>query len=111
MSSDAKPAGTTVDQEEVDRFSRLADHWWDETGEFGVLHTMNNLRIPLVRDALVSSSSSASACLPLSGVKILDVGCGGGLLSEVGSEFPCCMCFRFIVVVRVSHCYLCYYKY
>lgn len=84
MSNDAKASGTTIDQEEVDKFSRLANQWWDETGEFGPLHTMNDLRIPLVRDALASSSSSGSVCLPLSGVKILDVGCGGGILSEVG---------------------------
>lgn len=82
MSNDTKASGTTIDQEEVDKFSRLANHWWDETGEFGPLHTMNDLRIPLVRDALASSSSSGSVCLPLSGVKILDVGCGGGILSE-----------------------------
>lgn len=74
---------STVDEEEVERFSRLADNWWDESGEFGALHSMNDLRIPLIRDGLLTSSSSdRSTSLPLKGLKILDVGCGGGILCE-----------------------------
>lgn len=78
---------STVDEEEVERFSRLADNWWDESGEFGALHSMNDLRIPLIRDGLLTSSSSdRSTSLPLKGLKILDVGCGGGILCEVRSK-------------------------
>ncbi|ELU05074.1 hypothetical protein CAPTEDRAFT_147618, partial [Capitella teleta] len=70
----------TIDQEEVDKFGKLAQKWWDRSGEFGALHTMNNIRIPLVRDALAPGQSLFTK--PLRGLKLLDVGCGGGILSE-----------------------------
>ncbi|PVD28163.1 hypothetical protein C0Q70_10748 [Pomacea canaliculata] len=81
-------AQTTISEEEVNKFSKLAELWWDESGEFEALHTMNELRVPLIRDALVSvrqdaSDSKIKATHPLEGNKILDVGSGGGILTEV----------------------------
>ncbi len=69
----------------MNKFSKLAGTWWDERGEFAALHTLNCLRIPLVRDALMKESHMDMKTLPkpLAGIKILDVGCGGGILSEV----------------------------
>lgn len=71
--------GSTYNEEEVDKFSKYAEGWWDERGEAAPLHALNELRVPLVRRGLGVSSSSPR---PLRGLRILDVGCGGGLLSE-----------------------------
>lgn len=76
-------AQTTLDQEEVNKFSLLAELWWDEAGEFEALHSMNELRVPLIRDALINKqSTSYNSTQPLKGLRILDVGSGGGILSE-----------------------------
>jgi len=79
---------STVDTDEVTTFNRLASGWWDSTT---ALHTLNRLRVPLVRDAMIrqdtatfqSPSRALDSATPLKGMTILDVGCGGGILSEV----------------------------
>ena len=86
-------SSSTVDTDEVTRFSDLAAGWWDTTrgGELLVLHKMNQLRVPLIRDAVVRQQSVSlrghlndlDSSTPLAGTTILDVGCGGGILSEV----------------------------
>lgn len=73
---------TTVDPEELKRFQSLASKWWDERGEFGALHAMNDLRVPFIRDNLLNVHRARHPGKPLAGLKILDVGCGGGLLTE-----------------------------
>lgn len=73
---------TTVDKEEVKRFSVLARKWWDEEGVYGPLHSMNDLRVPFIRDSLLKTVANHQPGIPLNGMKILDVGCGGGLLTE-----------------------------
>lgn len=73
---------STVDPNEVKRFQSLADKWWDERGEFAALHSMNDLRVPFLRDNLLNVSGGRHPGQPLEGVRILDVGCGGGLLTE-----------------------------
>ncbi|XP_034031323.1 ubiquinone biosynthesis O-methyltransferase, mitochondrial [Thalassophryne amazonica] len=73
---------TTLDPSEVKKFQSLSRRWWDEQGEFAALHTMNDLRVPFVRDNLLSLHSSHRPGKPLTGLRILDVGCGGGLLTE-----------------------------
>jgi 2-polyprenyl-6-hydroxyphenyl methylase/3-demethylubiquinone-9 3-methyltransferase len=69
----------TIDADEVSRFAALAETWWDESGPMAPLHTLNPLRIAFIRDALVSDAAGRR---PLKGLRILDVGCGGGLLCE-----------------------------
>lgn len=81
------------------RFSHLAAGWWDTTrgGELAVLHRMNKLRVPLIRDAIIRQQSSTSvsslsaldSSAPLTGMTVLDVGCGGGILSEVFGILVC----------------------
>ncbi|NXC14218.1 COQ3 protein, partial [Corythaeola cristata] len=73
---------SSVDSKEMKKFQLLAHKWWDEEGEYSALHSMNDIRVPFIRDTLLSMSSNYHLGNPLSGVKILDIGCGGGLLSE-----------------------------
>ncbi|XP_032537280.1 ubiquinone biosynthesis O-methyltransferase, mitochondrial isoform X1 [Chiroxiphia lanceolata] len=73
---------SSVDSKEIKKFQLLAHKWWDEEGEYSALHSMNDIRVPFIRDTLLSMSCNYHLGNPLSGVKILDVGCGGGLLSE-----------------------------
>ncbi len=76
-------AGTTADAGEVDRFERLADDWWNPAGQMALLHRLNPLRVGYIRDYLAHKlGRDAETALPLEGVRLLDVGCGGGVLSE-----------------------------
>ncbi|XP_063475951.1 ubiquinone biosynthesis O-methyltransferase, mitochondrial isoform X1 [Symphalangus syndactylus] len=73
---------TTVDSGEVKTFLALAHKWWDEQGVYAPLHSMNDLRVPFIRDNLLKTIPNHQPGKPLFGMKILDVGCGGGLLTE-----------------------------
>jgi 2-polyprenyl-6-hydroxyphenyl methylase / 3-demethylubiquinone-9 3-methyltransferase len=74
---------TTVDQSEIDRFSAMAAEWWNPTGKFKPLHKFNPVRLAYIRDtAAAHFGLEANAASPLNGLRVLDVGCGGGLLSE-----------------------------
>ncbi|KAM6207293.1 ubiquinone biosynthesis O-methyltransferase, mitochondrial [Sarcoramphus papa] len=72
----------SVDPKEMKKFQLLAHKWWDEEGEYSALHSMNDIRVPFIRDTLLNMSNNYHLGNPLSGIKILDIGCGGGLLSE-----------------------------
>ncbi|XP_029360852.1 ubiquinone biosynthesis O-methyltransferase, mitochondrial [Echeneis naucrates] len=80
--STRSPSQSTVDPDEVKRFQSLASKWWDEQGEFAALHAMNDLRVPFIRDNLLNVHRAHHPGKPLAGLRILDVGCGGGLLTE-----------------------------
>lgn len=69
----------TIDPEEIDHFSRLADSWWDPLGKFKPLHQINPLRIGYIRDQAAAHFQNASG---LAGRSLLDIGCGGGLICE-----------------------------
>ncbi|XP_044530161.1 ubiquinone biosynthesis O-methyltransferase, mitochondrial [Gracilinanus agilis] len=77
-----RSTSTTVDPKEMKIFQALAFKWWDEQGVYAPLHSMNDLRVPFIRDNLLKMVAGHQLESPLSGMKILDVGCGGGLLSE-----------------------------
>lgn len=76
-------ARTTIDQSEVDRFSAMAAEWWDPTGKFKPLHKINPVRLAYIRDKVSAHyGRDPKAHRPLEGLRVLDIGCGGGLLSE-----------------------------
>jgi 2-polyprenyl-6-hydroxyphenyl methylase/3-demethylubiquinone-9 3-methyltransferase len=73
----------TLDPAEVARFAQLAAEWWDPGGKFRPLHKLGPARLSFIRRQLVSHfGRSADALRPLEGLFVLDVGCGGGLISE-----------------------------
>ncbi len=76
-------ATPTLDREEVDRFARLASEWWDPGGKFRALHRIGPARLTFLRDEAVRHFRlSGSGLRPLAGLRVLDVGCGGGLICE-----------------------------
>jgi 2-polyprenyl-6-hydroxyphenyl methylase/3-demethylubiquinone-9 3-methyltransferase len=73
----------TIDQTEIDRFAALADQWWDGSGKFAPLHRLNPTRLRFIRDRLARDrGSDIDGPAPLAGMRVLDVGCGGGLVAE-----------------------------
>ena len=74
---------TTVNQEEIQKFSKLADQWWDANGKFKPLHTFNPIRIKYIIDKCSSHFKlNKQKNKTLLKLKILDIGCGGGLVCE-----------------------------
>ena len=67
---------SSIDLKEVEKFSRIADEWWDKSGKFKPLHEFNPIRILHLKRKIEEKFTK------ISGVKILDVGCGGGLVAE-----------------------------
>jgi 2-polyprenyl-6-hydroxyphenyl methylase/3-demethylubiquinone-9 3-methyltransferase len=73
----------TLDAEEVRRFSKIASEWWDPSGKFRPLHQIGPPRLSFIRNAAITHfGRDASNMRPLAGLTVLDVGCGGGLVSE-----------------------------
>jgi 2-polyprenyl-6-hydroxyphenyl methylase/3-demethylubiquinone-9 3-methyltransferase len=74
---------TTVDPAEVAHFEANAEAWWDAAGPYGPLHKFNPVRLGYIRDRLVAQfGCDASAIRPFTGLRLLDAGCGGGLIAE-----------------------------
>jgi hypothetical protein len=77
---------STVDPSETEKFSLSIDKWWNELdGPAAPLHSMNGVRVPVIKEALIGTRDVGGAMgpHPLDGYSILDIGCGGGILSEV----------------------------
>jgi len=82
MDSERAAAGS-VDQDEVNRFSRHAAQWWDARGPMAALHKFNPVRLAYIRDRAAEHFGRDPARLDsLAGLRVLDIGCGGGILSE-----------------------------
>ncbi|WP_375631012.1 MULTISPECIES: bifunctional 2-polyprenyl-6-hydroxyphenol methylase/3-demethylubiquinol 3-O-methyltransferase UbiG [unclassified Bartonella] len=74
---------TTIDQSEIDHFSRIATEWWNPQGKFRPLHQFNPTRLAYIREKIcLEFNRDPSSLTPFHNLKILDIGCGGGLLSE-----------------------------
>jgi 2-polyprenyl-6-hydroxyphenyl methylase/3-demethylubiquinone-9 3-methyltransferase len=83
MAHAAAQTPSSVDAQEVARFAALADEWWDPAGGLAPLHALNPVRLEFIRDHLAGHlKRDPLADRPLHGVRLLDVGCGGGLLCE-----------------------------
>jgi 2-polyprenyl-6-hydroxyphenyl methylase / 3-demethylubiquinone-9 3-methyltransferase len=77
------PAAGSVDAGEIERFQRLAGAWWDPDGEFRPLHKLNPVRLGFIRDRLAAAfGRDIRRPRPFAGLRLLDIGCGGGLVSE-----------------------------
>jgi 2-polyprenyl-6-hydroxyphenyl methylase/3-demethylubiquinone-9 3-methyltransferase len=78
-----RPPHATLDAGEVDRFARIASEWWDPNGKFRPLHKIGPARLSFIVDHLAAHFAlPPSGLRRLSGLKLLDIGCGGGLISE-----------------------------
>ncbi len=73
---------STINKKEIEKFSKIANEWWDTEGKFKPLHKFNPLRINYIKKKVISHFKIRSNSLPLKNIEILDIGCGGGLLSE-----------------------------
>ena len=72
----------TINKKEIEKFSKIADEWWNPTGKFKPLHKFNPIRIKYIKENLIEHFSLKKNNKPLKKLEILDIGCGGGLLSE-----------------------------
>ena len=72
----------TINKKEIEKFSKIAAEWWDPNGKFKPLHKFNPVRIKYIKDNIIKKFNLNSSNKPLKTINILDIGCGGGLLSE-----------------------------
>ena len=72
----------TVNKKEIDKFSKLATEWWDPHGKFKPLHKFNPIRLEYIRNSIIKIFKNKDKKKSLKKIKILDIGCGGGLLCE-----------------------------
>ncbi len=90
---------TTINKEEIQKFSKIADEWWDANGKFKPLHVFNPVRIKYIKEKCISHFDlDENEQKPLSSLKILDIGCGGGLISE-----PMCRLGGNVTGIDASH--------
>ncbi len=73
---------SSVNKKEIEKFSKIASEWWDPEGKFKPLHKFNPIRIKYIKENIIETFKLKNSSKPLLGINILDIGCGGGLLSE-----------------------------
>ena len=73
---------SSVNKKEIEKFSKMAAEWWNPKGKFKPLHKFNPIRIKYIKENIINNFKLKNKEKPLRGVNILDIGCGGGLLSE-----------------------------
>ena len=72
----------TINKKEIEKFSKIAEEWWNPEGKFKPLHKFNPIRISYIKENIIKTFKINQKKSPLKNIKILDIGCGGGLLSE-----------------------------
>ena len=72
----------TINKQEIAKFSKIATEWWNPEGKFKPLHKFNPIRIKYIKENIIKNFKLNSTIKPLKKIDILDIGCGGGLLSE-----------------------------
>ena len=72
----------TINKKEIEKFSKIAEEWWNPEGKFKPLHKFNPIRISYIKENIIETFKLENKKIPLENIKILDIGCGGGLLSE-----------------------------
>ena len=73
---------STINKKEIEKFSKIAKEWWNPEGKFKPLHKFNPIRISYIKENIVKTFKLNNKKAPLKDIRILDIGCGGGLLSE-----------------------------
>ena len=72
----------TINKKEIEKFSKIAEEWWNPDGKFKPLHKFNPIRISYLKENIIKTFKLENNRTPLKNIRILDIGCGGGLLSE-----------------------------
>lgn len=72
----------SVDEREIAKFAAMAEEWWDPNGKFKPLHKFNPTRLKFIRENVIEHFGITETAKPFAGLKLIDIGCGGGLLSE-----------------------------
>ena len=72
----------TINKKEIEKFSKIAEEWWNPDGKFKPLHNFNPIRIKYIKENIIKNFNIKHSNKPLKNINLLDIGCGGGLLSE-----------------------------
>ena len=72
----------SINKKEIEKFSKIAEEWWNPNGKFKPLHNFNPIRIRYIKDNIIKDFNLKTSDKPLKKINILDIGCGGGLLAE-----------------------------
>lgn len=89
---DETPIHNSVDPREMEHYAKLASLWWDPTGPFWPLHGLNTFRVAYLREHLLDHFALIDGQQPLAGLRVLDIGCGGGILSESMAQLGATVC-------------------
>ena len=73
---------SSINKKEIEKFSKIAEEWWNPSGKFKPLHNFNPIRIKYIKDNIIKGFNLKISSHPLKNINILDIGCGGGLLAE-----------------------------